>query len=105
MRKFTIASTAVLMTTILAACGTGASDSPDTLSMGFVPSQDADELADTVQPLADRLSEELGMEVQAEVVTNYVGLVEAMGNDQVDIGSYHHLDLFKQSNYTMLKCY
>ncbi|GAK07774.1 phosphate/phosphite/phosphonate ABC transporter substrate-binding protein [Geomicrobium sp. JCM 19038] len=86
MRKLTIASTAVLMTTILAACGTGASDSPDTLSMGFVPSQDADELADTVQPLADRLSEELGMEVQAEVVTNYVGLVEAMGNDQVDIG-------------------
>ncbi|GAK06220.1 phosphonate ABC transporter phosphate-binding periplasmic component [Geomicrobium sp. JCM 19037] len=86
MRKYTIAGSAVLMTTILAACGTGADEVPDTLSMGFVPSQDASELADTVQPVADRLAEELGMDVEAEVVTSYVGLVEAMGNGTVDIG-------------------
>ncbi|WP_100373593.1 phosphate/phosphite/phosphonate ABC transporter substrate-binding protein [Bacillus sp. FJAT-45037] len=61
-------------------------DMPDKLVMGFVPSQDSDKIADTVAPLADRLSEELGIEVEGRVLTNYTALVEAMGNDQVHIG-------------------
>ncbi|MFD1448472.1 phosphate/phosphite/phosphonate ABC transporter substrate-binding protein [Oceanobacillus profundus] len=59
---------------------------PDTLVMGFVPSQDSDTIANTVEPLADRLGEELGIEVQGEVMTNYNALVEAMGANQVHIG-------------------
>ncbi|OLO40571.1 phosphonate ABC transporter substrate-binding protein [Alkalihalophilus pseudofirmus] len=59
---------------------------PDELIMGFVPSQDSANIADTVAPLADRLSEELGVNVRGEVMTNYTALVEAMGNDQVHIG-------------------
>lgn len=61
-------------------------DLPDTLVMGFVPSQDSDTIADTVEPLAQRLSEELGVEVQGNVMTNYNALVEAMGANQVHIG-------------------
>ncbi len=62
------------------------SNTPETLVMGFVPSQDSDTIADTVEPLANRLSEEIGVEVQGKVMTNYNALVEAMGSNQVHIG-------------------
>lgn len=61
-------------------------DLPSEIVMGFVPSQDSANIADTVEPLADRLTEELGVSVRGEVMTNYTALVEAMGNDQVHIG-------------------
>ncbi|RKQ30917.1 phosphate/phosphite/phosphonate ABC transporter substrate-binding protein [Oceanobacillus halophilus] len=59
---------------------------PETLVIGFVPSQDSDTIADTVEPLAERLGEELGIEVQGQVMTNYNALVEAMGANQVQVG-------------------
>lgn len=87
---------------VLAACGTSddgdtagsgeadgadeAGEMPSELIMGFVPSSESDQIADTVEPLAERLSEELGIPVRGQVMTNYTGLVEAMGNDQVHIG-------------------
>src|SRR5690625_3387695 len=74
---------------VLAACGssddkeeTTADDEnkeaevPDTLVVGFVPSQESDTIADTVEPLTDRLSEELGIEVKGQVMTSYNALVE-----------------------------
>lgn len=59
---------------------------PDTLVIGFVPSQDSDNIADTVEPLANRLGEELGIEVKSQVMTDYNALVEAMGANQVHVG-------------------
>lgn len=61
-------------------------DYPSEIVMGFVPSQDSANIAATVEPLAERLSEELGIPVRGEVMTNYTATVEAMGNDQVHIG-------------------
>lgn len=61
-------------------------ETPDTIVMGFVPSQDSDKIADTIEPLADRLSEELGIEVKGQVMTDYTALVEAMGANQVQVG-------------------
>ncbi|GAE31178.1 phosphonate ABC transporter phosphate-binding periplasmic component [Halalkalibacter hemicellulosilyticusJCM 9152] len=61
-------------------------DLPNEIVMGFVPSQDSANIANTVEPLAERLTEELGVTVRGEVMTNYTALVEAMGNDQVHIG-------------------
>jgi phosphonate transport system substrate-binding protein len=58
----------------------------DSLTMGFVPSQDAGNLADTAQPLADRLTEILEVEVTAQVMTDYTGLIEGMRTEQIDIG-------------------
>ncbi|RKL67840.1 phosphonate ABC transporter substrate-binding protein [Salipaludibacillus neizhouensis] len=58
----------------------------DKLVMGFIPSQDASEIATTAEPLEEFLSEELGIEVQAEVMVDYSGLIEAMRTQQVDIG-------------------
>ncbi|UOQ50065.1 phosphate/phosphite/phosphonate ABC transporter substrate-binding protein [Gracilibacillus caseinilyticus] len=62
------------------------SDMPEELVMGFVPSQDSETIADTVAPLADKLSEELGIPVEGKVMTNYTALVEAMGTNEVQIG-------------------
>ncbi|RNA70158.1 phosphate/phosphite/phosphonate ABC transporter substrate-binding protein [Alteribacter keqinensis] len=63
-----------------------AADRPDSITMGFVPSTDSDQIAATVEPLAERLSEELGIEVEGTVMTNYSALVEAMGSGQVEVG-------------------
>ncbi|WP_099156487.1 phosphate/phosphite/phosphonate ABC transporter substrate-binding protein [Virgibacillus ndiopensis] len=82
---------------VLAACGSSdegdsaekkeeGSESPDTIVMGFVPSQDSDTIADTVKPLADELSEVLGKPVEGKVMVDYNSLVEAMGANQVQIG-------------------
>jgi phosphonate transport system substrate-binding protein len=69
--------------TTLVACG---DEEPDKLVMGFIPSQDASEIATTAEPLEEFLSEELGIEVQAEVMVDFSGLIEAMRTQQVDIG-------------------
>ncbi|MCU9614757.1 phosphate/phosphite/phosphonate ABC transporter substrate-binding protein [Caldibacillus lycopersici] len=85
---------------VLAACGSkeeGSSNGsdansgskeeiPETLVLGFVPSVDSDTIADTVEPLAERLSEELGIKVEGKVMTSFNALVEAMGANQVQVG-------------------
>ncbi|MFD1335592.1 phosphate/phosphite/phosphonate ABC transporter substrate-binding protein [Oceanobacillus iheyensis] len=109
MKKFYSLLIILGLVLFLAACGgnsdedTGADDSstngdesngeeaaegeiPETLVMGFVPSQDSDTIADTVEPLAERLGEELGINVEGRVMTNYNALVEAMGANQVQVG-------------------
>lgn len=58
----------------------------ETLVIGFFPAKDAGEIVDTVKPLADRLSEELGIKVKGTVMTSYNALVDAMGANQIQIG-------------------
>lgn len=82
MKKFILILLALSLVVVVAACG----QDDKTITMGFVPSQDAANIADTAKPLADKLSEILGVPVKAEVMTDYVGLVEAMRTEQVDIG-------------------
>ncbi|MBB6453021.1 phosphonate transport system substrate-binding protein [Salirhabdus euzebyi] len=103
MKKFLAMLFVLTMIFALAACGTSdeddtqgtdgdaqgedaAGETPEKIVMGFVPSQDSETIADTVQPLADRLSEELGIEVVGQVMTDYTALVEAMGANQVQVG-------------------
>ncbi|WP_430788676.1 phosphate/phosphite/phosphonate ABC transporter substrate-binding protein [Virgibacillus flavescens] len=98
MKKFFSLLLVLCLVFVLAACGDSKdgdakggdskeeSLTPETLVIGFVPSQDSDTIADTVQPLADRLSDELGIEVKGQVMTSYNSLVEAMGANQVHVG-------------------
>ena len=80
----------------LTACG-GAEDNGDAtggekeeevkqLTMGFIPSQEADQIADNVKPLEEYLTEQLGVPVKAEVMIDFVGLVEGMRTGKIDIG-------------------
>ncbi|WLD94153.1 phosphate/phosphite/phosphonate ABC transporter substrate-binding protein [Alkalihalobacillus sp. AL-G] len=92
MKKVFALLFAALLTIGLTACGTsggsngGNGGTPEKIIMGFVPSQDSDKIADTVKPLADKLGEELGIEVEGKVMTSYSALVEAMGSNQVQVG-------------------
>ncbi|MCF6136255.1 phosphate/phosphite/phosphonate ABC transporter substrate-binding protein [Pseudalkalibacillus berkeleyi] len=91
MKKVIALLFAALLAIGLTACGTSSDsgsigEDPEKIIMGFVPSQDSDEIADTVKPLADKLSEELGVEVEGQLMTSYSALVEAMGSNQVQIG-------------------
>ncbi len=54
--------------------------------MGFVPSQDSDKIAETADPLAEELGNILDKEVEAETMTSYSALVEALGSGTVHIG-------------------
>jgi phosphonate transport system substrate-binding protein len=98
MKKFLTLFTAILLVLSLAACGGGAKEEGsnnqgnggeekvEQLTMGFIPSQEADKIADTVKPLEEYLSKELGVPVKAEVMIDFVGLVEGMRTGKIDIG-------------------
>lgn len=85
MKKLLSILMVAILAISLAACGNASGD-PKKIVMGFVPSQDSDTIADTVEPLAKKLSEELGVEVEGKVMTSYTALVEAMGTNEVQIG-------------------
>jgi phosphonate transport system substrate-binding protein len=69
-------------------------DWPDELIIGFVPSREADALVETIEPVADYLSEYLsdqaGKEITVDgyVSTDYTGLVTAMQTGQAHIGAF-----------------
>lgn len=93
MKRLFWALVLIIAMVTLAACGgggnnDGATDEEeiDELVMGFIPSQDASEIATTAEPLEEFLSEELGIDVRAEVMVDFSGLIEAMRTQQVDIG-------------------
>lgn len=78
---------ALLMVFILAlgvvAC---TQEKEEVLKMGFVPMRDGDTLIESVEPLTEMLSKELGIKVEGFTATNYVGVVEGLGSGQVDFG-------------------
>lgn len=61
-------------------------DTEEVITMGFVPMRDGEQLIESVAPLAQMLSDELGVTVNAFTATNYVGVVEGLGSGQVDFG-------------------
>jgi phosphonate transport system substrate-binding protein len=61
---------------------------PESIVVGFVPSRDAAALVETIQPIADYLSTELGIDVEGFVSTDYTGLVTAMETGQAHIGAF-----------------
>ena len=67
--------------------GEGTGEAPDELVIGFVPSREAGALVEDIQPLADYLSEELGIPVEGVVSNDYTGLVTAMETGQAHIGA------------------
>jgi len=59
---------------------------PKELVLGLVPALEADALIDNLDPLAEWLSQELGVPVRSFVPQDYTGLVEALGARRADIG-------------------
>ncbi len=65
-------------------CG-GTENEARVLRVGFVPAENAQEVARNAQPIVDILQRELGMEVQPFVATDYTGVVEALRSNKLDI--------------------
>ena len=61
---------------------------PTELVIGFVPSREAETLVEDIQPLADHLSQALGIPVEGFVSNDYTGLVTAMETGQAQIGAF-----------------
>jgi phosphonate transport system substrate-binding protein len=72
-----------------------AAEMPEELVIGFVPSREADALVETIQPVADALSEALGIPVEGVVTSDYTGLVTAMESDQAQIGAFGPFSLLQ----------
>lgn len=78
----------LMMLLIITALTVGCARAPqeEKLVMGFVPMRDAETLIESVKPLAELLSKELGVKVEAFTALNYVGVVEGLGSARVDFG-------------------
>jgi phosphonate transport system substrate-binding protein len=72
-----------------------AAEMPEELVIGFVPSREADALVETIQPVADYLSEALGIPVSGVVTPDYTGLVTAMESEQAHIGAFGPFSLLQ----------
>ncbi len=66
---------------------TAGGEDPEELVIGFVPSSEAGALVEDIEPLAEYLSEELGIPVEGIVSNDYTGLVTAMETGQAHIGA------------------
>lgn len=86
MKKVLIAFALLLSVFTLAACGGSDTVNPDVLEVQLIPSRDAAVLDAQRGPLEEILEEELGMEVNVTVATDYNALIEAMASGQVHVG-------------------
>ncbi len=59
---------------------------PETLTVQFVPSQNADTLEAKAKPLEQLLSTQLGIPVEVSISTDYNTIIEAMASKKVDVG-------------------
>lgn len=79
---------------LMAACGTETADTDtgsegiedvEELVLGYFPSADVANMAESARPLEEYLSDQLGIPVTGEVMTDYTGLIEAMRNQNADV--------------------
>lgn len=83
MKKTILVLLIVVMTISAVGC---TQKKEEVIRMGFVPMRDGDKLIESVEPLTEMLSKELGVKVEGFTATNYVGVVEGLGSGQVDFG-------------------
>lgn len=60
-------------------------DWPESITISLVPSVEGEDLAEALDPLTSYLSENLGIEVNGVVATDYAATVEALGADQAQV--------------------
>lgn len=79
----------------LAGCSTGgdaeapaesaATQWPSSITISLVPSVEGEDLAEALDPLTSYLSENLGIDVEGVVASDYAATVEALGADQAQV--------------------
>ena len=74
----------LFLTLAIPACG-GSENPRRILRVGFVPSENVQQVAQNAQPIVDILEKKLAVEVQPFVATDYTGVVEALRANKLDI--------------------
>ena len=69
---------------LTSACG-DAAKTAKVLRVGFVPSEDAAQVMQNAQPIVEILRQQLAMEVQPFVATDYTGVIEALRANKLDV--------------------
>ena len=64
------------------------SDWPDTIRIGLIPSEGGADIVDTFAPLAKHLTEAFGREVVLRPANEYIGVITAMRNKQVEFAYF-----------------
>ena len=78
--------TGTVVALVLGLSGCPKSQSSDhVLRVGFVPSENMQDVLKNAAPIVDKLHQALGMDVQPFVATDYAGVVEALRGDKLDI--------------------
>lgn len=94
MRKsLLLAGVAAVAALALAGCSSSAEPSssdeasewPESITISLVPSVEGEDLAEALDPLTQYLSENLGIEVNGVVATDYAATVEALGSNQAQV--------------------
>lgn len=86
-RPLWLVPAAILAATTLVGAPVVAQDDPEELVIGFVPSVEAGALVEDIQPLAEYLTEALGIPVEGFVSSDYAALVTAMETGQAHIAA------------------
>lgn len=63
-------------------------DWPPVIRIGFVPSEGGVDIVERFAPLVDHLSERLGHPIEARSATEYVGVITAMQNKQLEFAYF-----------------
>lgn len=95
MRKSFLAtvSTAAVAALTLSGCASGENTAaasgeqawPESITISLVPSTEGEDLAEALDPLTTYLTDNLGIEVEGVVATDYAATVEALGADQAQV--------------------
>lgn len=83
-RNFVMASLFSLSLTMVACAQNAPSTSEDALVMGLIPAENNEEVAAQFEGVRKDLEEQLGQSIRVFQATDYTGIIEAMGNGQVD---------------------
>ncbi|GAA4282896.1 putative selenate ABC transporter substrate-binding protein [Brevibacterium daeguense] len=90
--RLTAAVTAALTASALLLSGCGASSdaaaAPETLRVALLPDENASEVIKNNEPLKEHLEEQLGLEVELVVTTDYSSMIEAMAHGRLELGYF-----------------
>ena len=86
MKKILSALLVFVLAFTFLGCNNSSYITPDVLEVQLIPSGDADVLDAQRLPLQNLLEEELGMEVNVTVATDYNALIEGMKSEKIHVG-------------------
>ena len=91
-----LAGVAVLAAALLSGCAKPQSD--QVLKFSIVPAEDQASMSRVWQPLLEDLQSQTGLKVQASFASNYMGMIEAMRFNQVQVGWFSALPALEAVN-------